>query len=75
MHKMLPPEKAQKILKEHGTIVTLEQAKGILEFLNLIAETSIEAYINGHVKNPSIHRTDTVGSKSNQIKKKLKKQR
>ena len=29
----ITPEKAMKLLKEHGTIITVEQAKIILNFL------------------------------------------
>jgi hypothetical protein len=40
-------KKAQKLLKEHGTIVTIEQATSIVEFLNHLAEISLAVYIDG----------------------------
>ena len=38
--KEITPKNAQKILQDHGTIVTLDQATAFLEFLNKLAEIS-----------------------------------
>lgn len=43
--KSITPEMAVKILKKHGTIVTLEEAKIILEFMYKIGKLSVEQYI------------------------------
>ena len=50
--KAISPEKVQKILKEDDTIVSIEQAKAILKFLNCLAEISLAAYIEGQRSNP-----------------------
>jgi ribulose-5-phosphate 4-epimerase/fuculose-1-phosphate aldolase len=42
----MTPEKAMHILKEHGTIVTLEEAKLIIEFLKKLAEISVRTCLN-----------------------------
>lgn len=34
-----------QILKEHGTIVTLDEAKLILDFMNLLASVTIEIHL------------------------------
>lgn len=39
------PEQAQKILSDEGLDVTLEQATAILDFLNKMAQITIEVYI------------------------------
>jgi hypothetical protein len=43
--RSVTPEKAVKILQEHGTIVSLEEAKIILDFMYKIAKLSVEQYI------------------------------
>ena len=43
----MKPEKAQEILRDAGLEVSLDKAKAILKFLELIAEISIEVYLNG----------------------------
>jgi hypothetical protein len=45
MEKM-SPEKAMSILKQHGTIVTHEEAKLIVDFLYKLASISVEIYMN-----------------------------
>ena len=39
------PEHAVKILKSHGTIVTIEEAKIILDFMYKIGKLSVEQYV------------------------------
>ncbi len=41
----ITPEQAVKILREHGTIVTIEEAKLILEFMYKIAKLSVKQYV------------------------------
>lgn len=43
--RTITPQKAVDILKQHGTNVTLEEAKQILEFMYKIAKLSVETYI------------------------------
>jgi len=43
--RSVTPEKAVKILQEHGTIVSLEEAKIILDFMYKIAKLSLDQYI------------------------------
>lgn len=43
--KPITPQQAIEILKKHGTIVTLEQAKKILEFMNKLSKIAIEHYV------------------------------
>lgn len=38
-------ERVMQILKEHGTIVTLDEAKLILDFMNLLASVTIEIHL------------------------------
>ena len=40
------PEKIQKILRQHGLEVTLDQAKEILEFLTTLANIAISTYLD-----------------------------
>lgn len=40
--RSLTPEKAVEILKKHGTIITIEEAKLILDFMYKIAKLSVE---------------------------------
>jgi len=54
--KQVTPEKAQKILKEHGTIVTLEQAKRIVEFRSRLADIAIGVYLDCYTSKPNEHR-------------------
>ena len=42
----MTPEKVITILKKHGTIVTLDEAKLIIEFLKKLAEISIKTCLN-----------------------------
>jgi len=44
----ISPEKTKKILKEHGAIVTIDQAKSIVEFLNNLDEISLAVYVDGN---------------------------
>lgn len=43
--KPITLEQAVKLLKEHNTIVTMEQAQKILEFMNRLAALAIEHYV------------------------------
>lgn len=44
----MTPKKAQTILKKHGTIVTIREAKIIVDFLNMLAVISIEIYMKAN---------------------------
>lgn len=44
--EIMTPEKVISILKKHGTIVMLEEAILILEFLKKLAEISIKTCLN-----------------------------
>lgn len=41
----IQPEKIVEILKEHGTHVTIEEAKIILEFMYKLANIAITTYL------------------------------
>lgn len=43
--RTVTPEKAVEILKKNGTVVTIEQAKIVLEFLYKIGKLSVEQYV------------------------------
>ncbi len=43
--KRITPKIAVEILKEHGTKVTLDEARLILDFMYNIAKLSVEQYI------------------------------
>jgi hypothetical protein len=43
--RRVTPQQAVKILKEHGTIVTLEEAKLILDFLYKFGKLAIDQYV------------------------------
>lgn len=43
--RSITPEKAVEILKQHGTKVTVAEAKLILDFMYKIAKLSVEQYI------------------------------
>jgi len=43
--RTITPQKAVEILKQNGTIVTLEEAKLILDLMYKIAKLSVEQYI------------------------------
>ncbi|MFT4152231.1 hypothetical protein [Parafilimonas sp.] len=43
--KGLAPEKVIKILEKHGTSVTLEEAKIILEFMRKLARITVNQYL------------------------------
>lgn len=43
--RAITPEQAVKILQEHGTVVTLEQAKLILDFLYRMGKLAINQYV------------------------------
>lgn len=45
MKMNVSPELAVKILKEHGTSVSLEQAKIILAFMYKLGKLSVDQYI------------------------------
>jgi len=44
--RRITPQQAVKILKEHGTIVTIEEAKLILDFLYDFGKLAIDQYVN-----------------------------
>jgi len=48
----ITPVKVQTILKQDGINVSLEHAKAIQEFLNILAEISLAIYMNGPKNNP-----------------------
>lgn len=52
LHKKrsVAPEKAMEILREHGTIVTIEEAKLILGFMYKFAILSVNQIVNGSNK-------------------------
>lgn len=41
----ISPEKVVEILKEHGTIVTVEEVKVILDFMYSFAEISVSQFL------------------------------
>jgi hypothetical protein len=43
--RRVTPQQAVKILKQHGTIVTLEEAKLILDFLYKFGKLAIDQYV------------------------------
>jgi len=43
--RTVTPEKAVETLKKNGTVVTMEQAKIILDFLYKIGKLSVEQYV------------------------------
>jgi len=43
--RRITPQQAVNILKEHGTVATIEEAKIILDFMYKIAKLSVETYI------------------------------
>lgn len=47
----MSPEKVIQILKEHGTIVTLDEAKIILDFMNMLASITVEIYLKKESEN------------------------
>lgn len=44
--KKLTPEKVVKILEKHGTIVSIEEASQILEFLRKIADIAVNQHLS-----------------------------
>ncbi|GGI25151.1 hypothetical protein GCM10008119_16220 [Pedobacter mendelii] len=42
------PEKAVKILQEHGTIITVEEAKLILDFMYKLAKLAVNQCVNSN---------------------------
>lgn len=46
----LKPEGIIRMLKKHGTVVTMEQAIEILMFLRKIAEITVEDFIDKNLK-------------------------
>ena len=42
----LQPEKAVEILRAHGVVVSVEEAKRILEFLRKLAEIAVTQYLS-----------------------------
>ena len=69
---VISPEKAQRIHKEHGTIVTIEQAKSIVEFLKNLAEISLAVYVDGNASTLSKLEPKQLTEKSSIKKKKTK---
>ena len=47
----LQPEEIVKVLKKHGTEVSVEDAKRILEFMYMIAEMALDVYVHNHFSN------------------------
>lgn len=45
--RSITPQKAVDILREHGTIVTIEEAKLILDFMYKFAILSVNQIVNG----------------------------
>ena len=37
----MTPQRAQKILKEHGTNLTLEEAEKVIEFMQMLAKIAV----------------------------------
>lgn len=44
--RTITPEKAVKILQEHGTIVTIEEAKLILDFMYKFTTLAVNQIVN-----------------------------
>ena len=42
----IKPEEIMQILREHGTIVTLEEARMILEFMWRLANLTLDQYLS-----------------------------
>lgn len=53
MEKLLP-EKAVDILQKHGTIITVEQAKIILDFLYQLSDIVVAQYLRKHTVDKEI---------------------
>ncbi|MEZ2338829.1 hypothetical protein AB6735_24480 [Mucilaginibacter sp. RCC_168] len=43
--RQVTPEMAVQILKEHGTKVTIEEAKVVLDFMYKIGKLSVDQYV------------------------------
>jgi ribulose-5-phosphate 4-epimerase/fuculose-1-phosphate aldolase len=43
----LTPEKVLAMLEKHGTIVTIDEAKLILEFMKKLAKMTVNQYLRG----------------------------
>lgn len=43
--RAVTPEKAAEILKKHGTVVTLEEAKIILNLMYIIGKLAVKQYV------------------------------
>jgi hypothetical protein len=41
----MTPQLAQKILKEHGTNLTLEEAEKVIEFMQMLAKIAVAQYL------------------------------
>ena len=41
----MTPQRAQKILKEHGTNLTLEEAEKVIEFMQMLAKIAVAQYL------------------------------
>lgn len=52
MEKKLNPENVRDMLKNKGVEVSLEQAKGILDFLRKLAEAVVSRYLRKNGKKP-----------------------
>jgi hypothetical protein len=41
----MTPQRAQKILKEYGTNLTLEESEKVIEFLEMLAKMAVAQYL------------------------------
>lgn len=41
----MTPQRAQRILKEYGTNLTLEEAEQIIEFMQMLAKIAVAQYL------------------------------
>jgi hypothetical protein len=41
----LTPQKVQEVLRQRGTVVTLEQAEAILKFMRKLADIAVSNYL------------------------------
>lgn len=46
----ITPEKAVELLKNHGTVVTIDEARKILDFMNKMAKINVEMLLNENKK-------------------------
>jgi len=57
----LSPEKAVEILRQHGTIVTLEEAKLILQFMARLADIEVSQFLMKQNKKSSTETDPALG--------------